>query len=73
MNTGSNYTFDCYINKIENVMFTFQYVSPLSELAVSKATGIDKISARALKLAAPVITDLLTNIFNYSIETQLLP
>lgn len=54
-------------------MFTFQYVSPLSELAVSKATGIDKISARALKLAAPVITDLLTNIFNYSIETQLLP
>ena len=39
----------------------------LSGLSCKKATGIDKISSKIIKIAAPVISDSLTHIFNQSI------
>jgi hypothetical protein len=36
----------------------------LSQLAGNKATGLDKISSKVVKIAAPVISDSLTYIFN---------
>ena len=39
----------------------------LSGLSSNKATGIDKISSKIIKIAAPVISDSLTQIFNQSI------
>ena len=39
----------------------------------SKATGLDKIPAKILKIAAPVIAQSLTNLFNYSIQTEIFP
>ena len=45
----------------------------LSCLTISKATGLDQISAKVLKIAAPAITPSLTLIFNQSIRTGLFP
>ena len=45
----------------------------LSCLTTSKATGLDQISAKVLKIAAPAITPSLTLIFNQSIRTGLFP
>ena len=36
----------------------------INTLCTSKATGLDGISARLLKAAAPVISQSLTNLFN---------
>ena len=38
-----------------------------------KATGIDKISNRVLKIAAPVIYGSLTDVFNLSIASNVFP
>ena len=65
MNTPCNSKFEDYINKVDNIPFTFQPISS-SKMAVSKATGVDKIPAKVLKLAAPIITDSITKIFNYT-------
>lgn len=76
---GCNSNFEHYINKVDNSSFTFQTVSHsknfnlFDELVVSKATGVDKIPAKVLKLAAPVITNSITKIFNCAIETGELP
>ena len=40
----------------------------LSKLDVSKATGLDQISNRVFKLAAPVIYRQLTELFNLSLK-----
>lgn len=45
----------------------------LSGLSKSKATGIDKVSGRMLKAAAPVISRSLSCIFNNSIKTCCFP
>ena len=42
-------------------------------ISVSKATGLDKIPAKILKIATPVIAQSLTNLFNYSIQTEIFP
>ena len=41
--------------------------SLLLQLSGSKATGLDKISSKVLKIAAPVISDSLTYIFNQAV------
>ena len=59
---GCQTNFERYHNKVDNILFAFQTISYskvfklLEKLIVSKATGIDKIPARILKIAAPVIT-----------------
>ena len=56
--------------------FKFQIVDPskvfnlLHSFSVCKATGIDKIPVKVLKIAAPIITELLTNIFNSAIINE---
>jgi hypothetical protein len=47
----------------------------LQTISPSKATGVDKIPGKTLKLAAPVnvIAQSLTNLFNYSITTETFP
>ena len=42
-------------------------------LSGNKATGIDKISCKIIKLAAPVISDLLTFIFNQCMTLSCFP
>ncbi len=42
----------------------------LKNIDVSKATGTDNIGPRLLKLAAPYITDSITNICNESMKTH---
>ena len=45
----------------------------LSKLCTSKATGLDKISAKLLKTAAPAISSSLTHIFNTMIIKGIFP
>lgn len=45
----------------------------LQKVNVSKATGLDNISNRILKIAAPVIYQQLTDIFNLSIKLNVFP
>jgi hypothetical protein len=45
----------------------------LHGLSNNKATGIDKISSKIIKLAAPVISNSLTLIFNQAITLSSFP
>ena len=60
-------------------VFRFQHVNYdmvynlLQKMDTSKATGLDGISPTILKLAAPVISKFLTEIFNKSIDTGIFP
>lgn len=45
----------------------------LNKLQVHKATGLDNISSRLIKVSAPIISDSLTVIINKSIETGIFP
>ena len=45
----------------------------LNGVKIAKATGIDKISNRILKIAAPIIYKSLTDIFNLSIASNVFP
>jgi hypothetical protein len=45
----------------------------LSKLDVTKATGLDQISNKVLKLAAPVIYKQLTDLFNLSLKSREYP
>ena len=62
-----------------NDNFSFRPVSVtlvynlLVKLSTSKATGMDNIAAKALKMAAPAVALSLTEIFNMSIDTQQFP
>ena len=74
-NDGS---FQDFINK-QDPEFTFQPVSIvkvynlINNLSTSKATGIDKISAKVLRAAASAIAPSLTEIFNMSIDSNRFP
>jgi hypothetical protein len=65
--------FKDYPKKSESEFTPFKLVTTnhvcclLSQLAGNKATGLDKISSKVVKIAAPVISDSLTYIFNQSI------
>ena len=45
----------------------------LTTLNVKKATGVDGISAKLLRMAAPGIATSLTKLFNYSLKTGQIP
>ena len=73
-------TDDNFVNYIKNTKFEFAAFHPttigsvynlLSGLSSNKATGIDKISSKIIKIAVPVISDSLTHIFNQSIAQYL--
>ena len=69
----SGCNFQQYINKTESEFAAFKEVNLdkvyrlLCELSCSKATGIDKISSKIIKIAFPVISSPLTYIFDQTI------
>ena len=71
-------SFESYIKPIRS---SFQFplikfctvLKLLSSLCTNKATGLDNISCRLAKEAAPVISDSLCLIYNTSINTGILP
>ena len=75
----SNCNFQEFINKPKSEFSTFQPVTKnkvyqmLCNLSSGKSTGIDRISNKILKLAAPVIADSLTYIFNQAITLCTFP
>ena len=48
-------------------------LKPLLKLDVSKATGLDQISNKILKLAGSVICNQLTDVFNLSVKSGVFP
>jgi hypothetical protein len=49
------------------------HIKVLKLLSDSKAIGLDKISGKILKIAAPTIPQSLTHIFNHAIITSCFP
>jgi hypothetical protein len=49
------------------------FFSLLSKLSKSKATGLDKISARLLRVCSDLIAQSICSIFNRSINTGIFP
>ena len=76
---SSNYNFETYIKNAKSEFAAFQPVTVsqishlLHGLSGNKATGIDKISCKIIKLAAPVISNSLTLIFNQAITLSSFP
>ena len=75
----SNYNFETYTKTAESEFAAFQPVTVshvcrlLHGLSSNKATGIDKISCKIIKIAAPAISDSLTFIFNQAITLSSFP
>ena len=75
----SNYNFETYTKTAESEFAAFQPVTVshvcrlLHGLSSNKATGIDKISCKIIKIAAPAISDSLTFIFNQAITLSFFP
>ena len=75
----SNSNFETYVKIAQSEFADFQPVTVshvshlLHGLANNKATGIDKISSKIIKLAAPVISDSLTLIFNQAVTLSSFP
>ena len=75
-NTDRNFT--DYITKTTS-SFKFQTVSEtnvyklLSSLNPCKSTGIDKIPVKIIRIAAPIIANSLTRIFNTAIYSETVP
>ena len=67
---NSDTNFMDYLTKTKTSVFKFQAVSVakvnkfLRSLTACKSTGTDKIPAKIIRIAAPVIADPLTKIFN---------
>ena len=74
---SSNSNFETYVKNAQSEFAAFQPVTVshvfhlLHGLSNNKATGINKISSKIIKLAAPVISDSLTLIFNQAITLYL--
>ena len=72
-------SFRQFVAQQPNDNFSFRPVSVtlvynlLVKLSTSKATGLDNIAAKVLKMAAPVVAPSLTEFFNMSIDTQQFP
>ena len=78
----SNVAPESYLNDLQNPVNKFtcfrditqtEILNLLHGLVSSKASGMDGISAKVLKIAAPVITPSLALIFNQSISTGIFP
>ncbi|CAB4010237.1 RNA-directed DNA polymerase from mobile element jockey-like, partial [Paramuricea clavata] len=75
----SNHNFQEYIKKPKSEFTVFESITTnkvyylLRGLSSAKATGIDKISSKILKLAAPAISSSLTYIFNQAITLCTFP
>ncbi len=75
----SDYNFETYITNTKSEFSAFQPVTVsnvcrlLDGISNNKATGIDKISCKIIKLAAPAISDSLTLIFNQAITLSTFP
>ena len=73
-----NRNFESYISQT-NTVFNLQHTTMdvvlkhLKKLSPHKTTGLDNISCRLLKEAAPIISDSLTVIINKSIDTGFFP
>ena len=76
---SSNHNFETYIKSAKSDFAAFQPVTVsqisrlLHGLSGNKATGIEKISCKIIKLAAPVIPDSLTLICNQAITLSSFP
>ncbi len=76
---STNYNFETYIKNTKSEFAAFQPVTVnyvcrlLLGLSSNKATGIDKISCKIIKIAAAAISDSLTLIFNQAITLSSLP
>ena len=74
-NTSSRDWENCPVESFTNVNFKFHEVSldeviwQLQNLKTSKATGIDNIPAKVLKISAEVVGPAITWIYNLSIKT----
>ena len=75
----SNYNFEMQVKNAKSEFAAFQHVTVshvsrlLHGLSSNKAIGIDKISCKIIKLAAPVISGSLTLIFNQAITLSSFP
>ncbi len=75
----SDYNFETYITNTKSEFSAFQPVTVsnvcrlLDGISNNKATGIDKISCKIFKLAAPAISDSLILIFNQAITLSTFP
>jgi hypothetical protein len=76
--TDTNIPFEKYITP-SNTEFTLEntcsseVLSILNSLATCKATGLDGISTKILKMSGPIISPWLTVIFNKSFKTGIFP
>ena len=74
---SSNCNFEMYVKNAKSEFTAFKPVVVshvcrlLRDLSSNKATGIDKISSKIIKIAAPYISDSLTLIFNHSITSSI--
>ena len=66
-------TDDNFVSYIKNTKSEFAAFHPTTIGSVYKATGTDKISSKIIKIAAPVISDSVTHIFNQSIAQSFFP
>ena len=70
---NTNFKFETYVKKAESEFTAFQPVTIsqvyqlLTGLSNNKATGVDKISSKIIKIASSAIADSLTRIFNQAI------
>ena len=75
----SNFNFETYVENAKSEFAAFHPVTVrnvyhlLHGLSSIKATGVDKISYKIIKLAAPAISDSLTYIFNQAITSSFFP
>ena len=75
----TNCNFELYIEKAKSEFAAFKPTNVnnvyqlLSTLSSNKATGIDKLSCKIIKIAAPAIADSLTYIFNQAITLSSFP
>ena len=79
IDTSSNSNFKKYLKHSNSEFTAFQPISVnsvyrlLCELPSSKASGVDKISSKIIKIAAPIISNPLTYIFNQSMTQCIFP
>lgn len=65
--------------KDESILFSIppisnkKIISSLMKMGSNKATGIDKISVKMLKIAAPIVAPSIARLINYSITSEVFP